>query len=54
MAAEYAKYTTEAGLGPVLLGGWDLVFSEIALLIYRTPQGGPLAVSSHLKLLVIY
>ena len=29
MAAEYAKYTTEAGLGPVLLGGWSLVFSEM-------------------------
>ena len=29
MAAEYAKYTTEAGLGPVLLGGWNLVFSEM-------------------------
>ena len=29
MAAEYAKYTTEAGLGPVLLGGWNLVFSEV-------------------------
>jgi acyl carrier protein len=28
MAAEYAKYTTEAGLGPVLLGGWNLVSSE--------------------------
>jgi iterative type I PKS product template protein len=29
MAAEYAKYTTEAGLGPVLLGGWNLVSSEM-------------------------
>lgn len=29
MAAEYAKYTIEAGLGPVLLGGWNLVFSEM-------------------------
>ena len=29
MATEYAKYTTEAGLGPVLLGGWNLVFSEM-------------------------
>ena len=29
MAAEYAKYTTEAGLGPVLLGGWNLVFFEM-------------------------
>ena len=29
MAAEYAKYTTEAGLGPILLGGWNLVFSEM-------------------------
>ena len=28
MAAEYAKYTTEAGLGPVLLGGWNLFLSE--------------------------
>ena len=27
MATEYAKYTTEAGLGPVLLGGWNLAFS---------------------------
>lgn len=54
MAAEYAKYTTEAGLGPVLLGGWNLVFSEMVLLIYRTPQDGLSAVSSHLKLLVIY
>ena len=29
MAVEYAKYTTEAGLGPVLLGGWNLVSSEM-------------------------
>jgi iterative type I PKS product template protein len=29
MAAEYAKYTIEAGLGPVILGGWNLVSSEI-------------------------
>jgi hypothetical protein len=29
MAAEYAKYTIEAGLGPVLLGGWNLAFSEM-------------------------
>jgi acyl carrier protein len=28
MAVEYAKYTTEAGLGPVLLGGWNLISSE--------------------------
>ena len=28
MAAKYAKYTTEAGLGPVLLGGWNLVSFE--------------------------
>jgi len=29
MAAEYAKYTTKvAGLGPILLGGWNLVSSE--------------------------
>lgn len=29
MAAEYAKYMTKAGgPGPVLLGGWNLVFSE--------------------------
>jgi iterative type I PKS product template protein len=26
MAAEYAKYTIEAGLGPILLGGWNLAF----------------------------
>ena len=29
MAAEYAKYTIKAGLGPVLLGGWNLVSSEM-------------------------
>ena len=54
MAAEYAKYTTEAGLGPVLLGGWNLVSSAMLCLIYRTLQDGPSAVSSHFKLLVIY